>query len=193
MQPLAVDLRLLADPRAAALRLLPGRGLMARVMEAEPNGRGLINIAGAVIAAELPRHVRVGDELRLVVRQADEHRVVFELPAAAADPTAAPSAARLPGGGTVRVEPDAQEQEGGHPAGTQTVALRYDAPALGALDLRFELSAGALRVTVAATPGSALERVQDAGSALQDLLSAAGDRPVAVSIIPRREPLDVLA
>ena len=52
---------------------------MARVMAADGNGRGVINIAGAVIEAQLPRHVRAGEQVRLVVRHLDEQRVVLEL------------------------------------------------------------------------------------------------------------------
>src|SRR5579875_257057 len=103
MEPLAVDLRLFAELSGSALRLTPGRGLMARVVEAA-DGRGLLNIAGALVEAQLPRHIRAGEQLRLVVRHLDSSRVVLELPQAA---PAAPAAVPLPGGGTLTVAEDA--------------------------------------------------------------------------------------
>src|SRR5690606_26622537 len=69
MQPLAVDVLLL---RAAApdLPLTVGRTLVARVLERGLRGVGILNLAGAIVTAELPASVRAGDRLRLVVREA---------------------------------------------------------------------------------------------------------------------------
>lgn len=201
MQPLDVDLRLLTDLQSAPLRLMPGRGLMARVVEADGRGRGMLNIAGALIEAELPRAVRAGEQLRLVVRDLGEHRVTLEVahpeqnPTAIQTPPPIPAAIPLPGGGALRVQDEATE-EGASPAaaaGTHAIALRYDAPSLGPLDLRFELDAATLRVTVAASPGMALEQAQDAATRLEEALAQDSERPVRVSIVPRREPLDLYA
>jgi hypothetical protein len=202
MQPLAVDLHLLTDIGTVGLRLNPGRGLMARVMAADGNGRGVINIAGAVIEAQLPRHVRAGEQVRLVVRHLDEQRVVLELvhsnasaPQASGTPEPPPGAVALPGGGELRVAQDAPD--GGSPdsarSGAQTVALSYDAPALGALDLRFELDAGGLRVHVAVAPGPALALAQAGSESLRQALAQSGERPVSVTVSARRQPLDVYA
>jgi hypothetical protein len=73
------------------------------------------------------------------------------------------------------------------------VALRYDAPALGALDLRFELDAGGLRVYVAAAPGPAFELAKAGSEALRQALSESAERPVSVTVSARRQPLDVYA
>jgi hypothetical protein len=202
MQPLAVDLRLFTDIGGEPLRLNAGRGLMARVMAADGSGRGAINIAGVVLEAQLPRHVRAGEQIRLVVRHLDEQRVVLELAhpgsgaaAATTDLPPAPMTVRLPDGGELRVgDEDAQpgrEQASGRDA--QTVALRYDAPTLGALDLRFELHRDALRVSVTAAPGPALDLALAHAPALRDALTQAGDRPASVTVLPRRQPLDVYA
>jgi Flagellar hook-length control protein FliK len=200
MQPLAIELRLFTDIGSAGLRLNPGRGLMARVMAADGTGRGVINIAGAVIEAQLPRHIRAGDQVRLVVRHLDEQRVVLELAhanasAPQADTQPPPGAVTLPGGGQLRTNP-----ETGHDtspdatrSGAQTVALRYDAPALGALDLRFELDAGGLRVHVAAAPGAAFAAAQAGADALRQTLAESGERAVSVTVSARRQPLDVYA
>lgn len=195
MQPLAVDLRLLSELRGPALRLLPGRGLMARVMEADGTGRGLLNIAGAVIEAQLPRHLRAGEQVRLVVRELDTQRVVLELPQEQAPPAPpAPPPVPLPGGGTVRWEPEPEPEAGagGNDSGHR-LALRYEAPALGALDLRFELDAGALRVSIAAPAGAPVQLARDRAQELRSALSATGERPVTVTVTSRREPLDLYA
>lgn len=202
MQPLAVDLHLLTDIGTVGLRLNPGRGLMARVMAADGNGRGVINIAGAVIEAQLPRHVRAGEQVRLVVRHLDEQRVVLELvhsnaaaPQASGTPEPPPAAVSLPGGGELRVTQDAPEggSSDSSRSGAQTVALSYDAPALGALDLRFELDAGALRVHVTVAPGTAFALAQAESEGLRQALAQSGERPVSVTVSARRQPLDVYA
>ncbi len=79
-----------------ALRLRPGRAVMARVVSLAGSGRGTLAIAGAVIEAALPPGVHPGQELRLLVRHCDEQRVVFEVPsdgeeAPGADSGAGPS------------------------------------------------------------------------------------------------------
>ncbi len=196
MEPLAVDLQLLSDVGGPVLRLAAGRGLMARVMANDGAGRGVLNIAGAVLEAELPRHLRAGDQVRLVVRELDGHRVVLELPRSDAPGTPLPAAIPLPGGGQLRVGADQEQEESGpgsrDPA-AQTLALRYDAPHLGALDLRFELDPATLRVTIAAAAGTPFELAQAQAPALHDALSTAADRAVSVSVVPRREPLDLYA
>ena len=50
----------------------------------------------------------------------------------------------LPGGGNVQVTERDAGGAGGRAADRQNVLLRYDAPALGAVDLRFQMDAGAL-------------------------------------------------
>jgi hypothetical protein len=204
MQRLAVELRHLSDVTGRDLRLTPGRGLMARVVAADGRGRGMLNIAGALLEAELPRHVQAGEELRLTVRSLDEHRVVLELPreggAPAPAPSLPPAAIALPGGGALRtVDEDRGAGSGpggggaGQSADVHTLALRYDAPALGPLDLRFELHPDGLRVTIATAAGDPLERLEADAPALREALGARSERPVAVTIVPRREPLDVYA
>jgi hypothetical protein len=195
MEPLAVDLHLLSELRGPALRLTPGRALMARVMQADGSGQGQLNIAGAVIEAALPRHLRAGQQLRLVVRKVDSRRVVLEMPhTPAATPQTPP--VQLPGGGALRVLPDPGDGGGGQTGGgqsTSTLALSYDTPALGTLDLRFELDAGGLRVVVIAPAGQPLDLATARAQSLQAALEQTGDRPASVSVVPRREHLDLYA
>jgi hypothetical protein len=74
-----------------------------------------------------------------------------------------------------------------------SLALRYDAPALGAIDLRFDLDPGSLRVTAVLAAGAPTEQARAHATELTDALSQALDRPVTVEINARREPLDVYA
>jgi hypothetical protein len=224
MQPLAVDLRALRTLVGPDIKIVPGRAMMARVVVAEPGGRGSLSIAGLLLEAELPSNVRTGDELRLVVRDVNAERVLLaiadrhETPPGAAQTPAAPAtpvdppqtwpaAAQplvealppipLPGGATVRVtERDAGDHgRGGGASRSHALTLRYDAPDLGAMDLRFQLDPASLRLTVSVSPGRPLELAQaDAARLRQALSDALPTHPgVSVTVVPRREPLDVYA
>jgi hypothetical protein len=75
---------------------------------------------------------------------------------------------------------------------THTLTLRYDAPTLGQLDLHFTLSAGALALTVAVAPG-AYETTDEYSGQLQTTLTGATERPATVTVVARREPVEVFA
>jgi hypothetical protein len=193
VQPIPVDIRLIRAVLGSELRIVPGRGLLARVVSADGNGRGALSIAGALVDAELPEQVQAGQELRLVVREVSESRVVLSLADQLPPPPPAP--VELPGGGSLRVN---EEDEPGGPAGaaapgSQRLSLRYDAPSLGPVDLRFELDAGSLRVVVALTPGEPLQLGEEGADQLQAALRTALNRAVSVTVAGRREPLDLYA
>jgi hypothetical protein len=165
---------------------------MARVVTTAASGKGALSIAGTLIEAELPKAVRPGQDIRLVVREVTPERVVLSMSdQTMVAPTPAP--AELPGGGRIQVtEREASEQEGSD-GQRHTITLRYDAPALGTVDLRFELDSGSLRVTAALAQGEPVALAQDASDELRDALAASSDRPVAVTISARYEPMDVYA
>jgi hypothetical protein len=122
------------------------------------------------------------------------HQVVLGM---ADQPAGVPvAAAQLPGGGVLRVtEEDAQgsqSRSGGSPE-SQTLSLRYDAPALGPVDLRFDLDAGSLSVNVSVAPGTPLSLAQARADELRDALTTGVGRPASVTVTPRHEPLDVYA
>jgi hypothetical protein len=196
MDPIAVDIRLIRAVVGAEMRIAPGRGLMARVVTADAAGRGSLSIAGTLIDAKLPKGVRAGQELRLTVRDVNAERIVLTLsdrnmPASPAAVHAAP----MPGGGTVQVG----ERDPGGPGGggatpdRHSLALVYDAPALGPVDLRFELDPQTLRLSATFSAGEPVQHAQAAAGALRDALSDALGRPVNVEISTRREPLDLYA
>ena len=195
MDPIAVDIRLIRAVVGAELRIAPGRALMARVVSADVTGRGSLSIAGALIDAKLPKGVQAGQELRLTVRDVSPERVVLGLSDQTAPPPPPLAAAPLPGGGSVQViEQDTGGSSGGGAAADRhALALVYNAPALGPVDLRFELDPQSLRLSATLAAGESVQRAEVASGALRDALSEALERPVNVEISARREPLDVYA
>lgn len=188
MQPLAVDVLLL---RAAApdLPLTVGRTLVARVLERGLRGVGILNLAGAIVTAELPASVRAGDRLRLVVREATAERVVLGLATGA--PTAPPAAPSVPfAGGRVAVV----DRDGGRPddeAGA--VALRCELPGLGPVELRLALDAATVRAHVALPAGAPLALGRARAEELRSALARAAGRRAEVTVAPPRAPVDVYA
>ncbi len=199
MEPIAVDIRLIRAVLGAELRVAPGRALMARVVDVNAAGRGALSIAGALIDAKLPPGVQAGEDLRLIVRNVSPEQVVLGIsPEAGEAAASAQAAVELPGGGHLRVterDPDSGDDPAGTPGtGRHVLALAYDAPALGTVDLRFELDPQSIRVNATLAAGAPAASATDASDELREALSQAlGGRPVTVQITPRREPLDVYA
>jgi hypothetical protein len=221
--PLAVNpqaLRVLVGPD---IKIVPGRAVMARVVQAQqPGGKGSLSIAGYLLDAELPESVQTGDDLRLVVTDVNAERVLLTVtdahdadhaqqnqpsqpsPAAqtlqpqAPDPSLVAQGGwapiPLPGGGSVQVT---ERDAGGAAARSgerSDVMLRYNAPALGAVDLRFQMDAGALSLMVSAAPGEPLELAKSGAESLrQALAESMPGRAVSVTVTPRRGPLDLYA
>jgi len=195
---MAVDLRVLRTLLTPDIKIVPGRAMMARVVVADGSGKGSLSIAGYLLDAELPKEVRAGQDLRLVVRDVSAERVLLgiadhDAPAPAPQTPVAPAPqVPLPGGGTLQVtERDGQAGADGSPD-SHTLTLRYDAPALGAVDLSFELNPGALRLGVTVSP-RALAAAQDDSDSLRQALAGELQRAISIVISPRREPLDVYA
>ena len=217
--PLAVDLRALRVLVGPDIKIVPGRAVMARVVQAQqPGGRGSLSIAGYLLEAELPENVQTGDDLRLVVKDVSAERVLLAI----TDPHDADQAqqsqqsqqtqaqpihtqgpdpsllaqppVQLPGGGDVRVTERDAGGGGGRSADRHDVLLRYNAPALGAVDLRVQMDAGALSLSVSLAPGQPLELAQAGAESLRQALTGAlPGRAVSVTVSPRREPLDLYA
>jgi hypothetical protein len=184
-----IDIALLRALETPDLRLAPGRSMMARVVTQEA-GRGTITIAGAKLDAQLPAHVKAGDELRLTVKEITADRVVLSMnqepPPVAVD---APPPPRTDEPDTAKDSERGDDEE----KNVRTLTLRYPAPSLGPVDLRFELEDAGLRVTVALAPGGPHASAQAAAAELRGTLSDAVARPVSVAVVARREPLDVYA
>ncbi len=195
MQPLAVDAALLRTVLAADVRLTIGRELMVRVASVTAEGRGVLSLAGMLIEAELPSGVHAGEELRLQVRELTPEKVVLAIrnePEQLVPVPVETPRVPLPGGGSVQVaERDARGPlAAGDPA--HTLTLRYDAPNLGAVDLQFTLTSGALGLTVAVAPG-AFAAADEHAAKLQTALADAAERAAKVTVVTRREPVEVFA
>jgi hypothetical protein len=195
MEPLSVDLVLLRTA-APDLPLVVGRVLSARVLER--HGRnGVLNLAGAILTAELPDEVNVGDRLRLSVRELSAERVVLQLvesppplASAPARPAAAPPGGRDWVGHISVLDHDTAGGGDGEPA---EVTLRCELPALGAVELWVALDGERVRARVALAEGVPLTLAREDAGALRTALTAAAGRPAELAIVPRQDPLDVYA
>ncbi len=199
MQPLAVDPRVLRAVLGTEIKVMPGRALMARVVAADGRGRGSLSIAGFLVEAELPKDVRAGSDLRLIVREVTRERVLLSLseghtPSAAQPVPPAPmTTIPLPGGATLQVtERDARGESPASPE-SHTLAVRFRAPALGDVDLRLALDPATLTLAVTVDPGMAMELARADADTLRRGLTDALNRAVSVTVAPRRRPLDVYA
>jgi hypothetical protein len=172
------------------LVLRPGLMLPAKVLERAGQHR-LLLLAGTPLSAELPDDLEAGARLRLRVEEVGPDRVVLRAVDTPATPGAPPLqppdvALPLPGGrqAEVRVtERAAEGRAGDEPA---VVALAYDSPALGTLDLRLVLQPRAgLAVTVGATAGAPEDRVRAAADGLRTALSEATGLPASVRVVGR--------
>jgi hypothetical protein len=219
MDALTVDIALLKALETPELKLAPGRAVMARVVVQEA-GRGQITIAGAKLDAQLPTNVRAGDELRLTVKEVTSDRVVLSMSQLSTATGAERGAPTLPAGeahesaqaqqslqeipfAAVASAPDLRSDEldssdpDGGSAGaheeTHVLSLRYPAPNLGPVDLRFELTEGTIRVTVGLAQGEPFEAAQAASDELRENVGDASARAASVLVVPRREPLEIYA
>jgi Flagellar hook-length control protein FliK len=170
------------------LVLRPGMSLAARVAETRGN-RGLLMIAGAALAAELPDGVRAGDTLKLRVQEATSDRIVMRMET---DPPPVPMVP-LPGGQAGRIEVK-EDQEGSQVAGgTSQVAITYRSPALGAIDFQLAVEGGSVTAHVRAREGAPFELARAQAEELRDALHRASGKPVQLTVNPRHDPLDVYA
>lgn len=194
----AVDLQLLRSVLLPEINLSLGRELMARVVSNDAAGRGSLSIAGMLLEAELPEDLKEGQELRLQVRELSPDRVVFglqpedEQPPPQFAPTPVP-VQPSPGTGGLEVQ-ERHSSAGGDPEqATHTLALRYDAPTAGPVDMYFVLTPGALHLQLTVAAGDAFDAAQARSASLDGSLKETAARSVTVSIKPRYDPVDLYA
>jgi hypothetical protein len=194
---MSVDFRVLRTLLTPEINIVPGRAMMARVVVAD-GGRGSLSIAGYLLDAELPANVKTGDDLRLVVRDVNAERVLLAIsdgqpvPVPVPVPLAAPVTIPLPGGGNVQVtERDADGAQSASPD-AHALSLRYDSPALGPIDMRFELDLTSLRLGVTVAPGALGVARADSDDLRQGLADEL-QRAISLTVSARREPLDIYA
>jgi hypothetical protein len=170
------------------LVLRPGMTLPARVMERHGQ-MGLLLLAGTPLSAQLPDELKAGDRLRLRVESVGE-QVVLRTVESPAQPAATPPpelALPLPNGARAEVRVTERAADGRGDDEPASVALDYDSPALGTLDMRLVQQPGGagLQVTVGATAGAPEERVRGAAEELRRALAEATGLPATVRVIGR--------
>ena len=171
--------------------LREGASVMARVAS-RGEGHGVLVLAGIPLTAQLPDGVDAGATLKLRIEEVSPERVVLRMDAQAVNPLVAgpppprPDAPRLGVGEPPRRTRDGEADGAG-------VTLAFVSPALGRIDLRIDLAARAVQVAVEAPAGRAFDAADSAAERLRATLEDALERPAAVRVTPRREPLDVYA
>jgi hypothetical protein len=178
------------------LLLRPGMTLFARVSERE--GRhGIIVLAGSPLVAELPDEVQVGDKLRLLVEDTRGDRVAMKL--IQEQPAAAPQTPvvglPLPDGTQARLSVEEDESGGGAEDDPEhaSISIGYESPALGAVGFVLSLAPGAVTVRAELSAGEPFDLASEAADELRSRLSEATGRAAEVTVVPRREPLDLYA
>src|SRR4051794_27767198 len=173
------------------LVLRPGMTLPARVMERHGQ-MGLLLLAGTPLSARLPDELKAGDRLRLRVEDVGEQIVLrtVETPAAQQQAAAAPPpevALPLPNGAQAGLRATEKADGRGGEDEPVSVALDYDSPALGTLDMRLVLqpAGGGLQVTVGATAGAPEDRVRGAAEELRRAIADATGLPATVRVLGR--------
>jgi hypothetical protein len=191
------------------LRLTPGAMLAGRVMERH-GAHGLLNLAGAVLVAELPADVPEGARLRLAVQDVGAERVVLRIVGDPSAPVAPPAAQQqpapqqgaqaapvvalpLPGGmeSHARVEADGGAGAGPDGEATRAVTVRYASPALGSFEVRLVLTATGLVAGVTAPPGEGVALAGAHAEELRAALRGVLGTTVEVHVGERRDRLDV--
>jgi hypothetical protein len=173
------------------LLLRPGMTLFARVAERQGQ-HGIIVLAGSPLVAQLPDEVQVGDKLRLLVEDTRGERVTMKL--VQEQPTAALAnpAVQLPLPGEPRVTVDERPADEDD-SENASISITYDSPALGAVGFVLSLAPGAVRVRAELTVGQPFDLALEAVDELRTRLGEATGRVPEVTIVPRRQPLDLYA
>lgn len=192
MQPLSISLlfpRLLEE--LPELHIVPGRVLAARVVETSPAGRGTLSIAGQLIEAQLPEHLKAGQTVQLTVKDISGERILMSLNQQAL-PTPVAAGVPLPGGGRLQVfDPPEETESGPAAARTGSFTLRYDAPTLGPVDLHFMFDRDSVQLTVGAKDGTPFSLVRSELAELRQELQHRTGLEVTVTALARHDPVEV--
>src|SRR3954471_14536122 len=176
------------------LLLRPGMTLFARVAERE--GRhGIIVLAGSPLVAELPDEVQVGDKLRLLVQDTRGGRGAMKL--VQEQPTAPPQTPvvglPMPDGTQARLTVEERDEGGEDDPEHASITIHYSAPALGQVGFTLSLAPGAVSVQAELAAGQPFELATEAADSLRERLAESTGRAAQVTVVPRREPLDLYA
>jgi hypothetical protein len=195
------------------LALRPGAEVVGRAVDVRPDGRGTISIAGALLAARLPKGVAPGDTLPLrVVGAVDGElllrvRTSHEEPAAPGELARAAGALAVQGDGellkaAVGLQPpglalplpngdaalvrisDEGAAAGGRREAEGEAAFVLHSALLGPIDVRLALGGGVIRARVVVEPGAA-DAAQAAAPDLIRALAQATNASASVDVVTR--------
>ena len=177
------------------LLLRPGMTLFARVAERQGQ-HGIIVLAGSPLVAQLPDTVHAGDKLRLLVEDTRGERVTMKLvqeqpTAPAQTPTVG---LPMPDGSQARVTMDEQDEhgEGGRDDPEHaSISIGFESPRLGTVGFVLALHPGGVKVQAELAAGRPFDLAEGAVEELRERLSAATGRVAEVTVLPRREPVDL--
>jgi hypothetical protein len=184
MEPIAVAAALLRE-QLPDVTLRPGSTVVARVASLNEQ-RAVLVLAGIPLTAEVPPGLESGATLRLKVREVTPERVTLQIDPQVVPQQAPPVQVQEP---RVAVEepPHRGRGEDGEPA--DIVALSFNSPTLGRIDLRLELNGVRLLTDVTTPAGPATDLAQGSSERLRANLEDAGLEPT-VRVRPRRRSFD---
>jgi hypothetical protein len=197
MQPVAVQL-LQLQALMPEVTLRPGQTLVARVAERHDH-KGILMLAGKPLVAELPENVRAGDVLKLAVTDISADKVVMQMrEGQEAQQTqqnnVIPLSIPFPDGHPAHINFD-DAKSGGEDRehAFHAVALTYDSPTLGPINLRIGMDPTTVMVEVRIAAGAPLEIASAASEILSENLAARTGKPAMVSVQPRPGSFNVSA
>lgn len=175
-----------------------GQSLLARVAERHGD-RGILMIAGQPLVAQLPEQVRAGDVLKLAVRDITAEQVVMQMHEGRAAAEAAqhdqPVVVPFPDGqpATIAVDDQAGGGDEDGDGDASAIALTYESPVLGAINLRIGMDASSVVAEVRVAAGAPLELATAASGSLREALALGTERVASVVVAPRPGSFDVSA
>jgi hypothetical protein len=190
VEPVVAVQTLLLKTQLPDVTLREGTSVVARVLSRGEN-HGVLVIAGIPLTATLPEQIgKTGETLRLSVSEVTAERVTLRLDQVV-NPAAQPPAPPADRPRVTVQEPPARVRVSGEER--SSVALSFQSPSLGRLDLRIEVAARRVSVAVETQAGRPYELADAASGRLHDGLQTRTGLEAAVQVRPRREPLDLYA
>jgi hypothetical protein len=190
VEPVVSVQALLLKTQLPDVTLREGTSVVARVLSRGEN-HGVLVIAGIPLTATLPVEIgKTGETLRLSISDVTPDRVTLKLDEVV-NPAAQPPPPPADRPRVTVQDPPSRTSVGGEERAR--VALSFQSPALGRLDLRIEVASGRVMVGVEASAGRPFDLADAASGRLHDGLQARTGLDPAVQVTPRREPLDLYA
>jgi hypothetical protein len=199
MEPIAVAAALLRA-QLPDVPLREGASMMARVAS-RGDSLAVIVIAGIPVKAQIPPDVEAGATLKLKVQEVTPERVTLRIEpqqpaqvpiATTPTPLVGTAAAPMQLPARVEVEEPPARRRGADGEPADVVALSFNSPTLGRLDLRLELRGDRLLAEVTTPAGRPHAIAAEGSERLRAKLEQSG-LDATVHVRPRHTPLDLYA